>query len=64
MKKKYKILLFVGRMGWLLTHTMTKRKKNNEKSEKGPKSAKNENFGKRKKKTFLPIAINNIYSKN
>ena len=41
-----------------------KEKKNNEKSEKGPKSAKNENFGKRKTKTFLPIAINNIYSKN
>ena len=41
-----------------------KEEKNNEKSEKGPKSAKNENFGKRKTKTFLPIAINNIYSKN
>ena len=49
-------------MGWLLANTMTKRKKTMKKVKKGPKSAKNENFGKRKKKTFLPIGINNIYS--
>ena len=41
-------------MGWLLANTMTKRKKTMKTVKKGPKSAKNENFGKRKKKLFFP----------
>ena len=56
-------IVFVGRMGWLVANTKTKRKKLRKKVKKGPKNVKNENFGKRKK-SFLPKAIKNIFSKN
>ena len=55
-------IVFVGRMGGLWP-IQRQRGKNSEKSEKGPKNVKNENFGKRKK-SFLPKAIKNIFSKN
>jgi len=56
-------IVFVGRMGWLVANTKTKRKKLRKKTLKGPKNVKNENFEKRKK-IFFPIVLKNIYSKN
>ena len=56
-------IVFVGRMGWLVANTKTKRKKTPKKTLKGPKNVKNENFEKRKK-TFFPIVLKNIFSKN
>ena len=42
-------IVFVGRMGWLVANTKTKRKKLRKKTLKGPKNVKNENLEKRKK---------------
>ena len=60
-------IVFVGRMGWLVANTKTKRKKLRKKVKKGPKNVKNENFGKRKKiikKYNFTIALKNIFPNN
>ena len=56
-------IVLVGRMGWLVANTKTKRKKTLKKVKKGHKNVKNENFEKRKK-NFFPIVLKNIFSKN
>ena len=56
-------IVFVGRMGWLVANTKTNRKKTPKKNPlKCPKSVKNEHFEKRKK-SFSPIVLKNIFSK-
>jgi len=55
-------ILFVGRMGWLVANTKTKRKKLRKKTLKGPKNVKNENYEKREK-IFFPIVLKNIFLK-
>ena len=45
-------IVFVGRMGWLVANTKTKRKQLRKKTLKWPKSVKNENVEKRMKNIF------------
>jgi len=52
-------IVFVGRMGWLVANSKTKRKSSGKKL-KGPKNIKNENF---EKLIFSPIVLKNIFSK-
>ena len=56
-------IVLLGRMGWLVANTKTKRKKLRKKTLKGPKNVKNENFEKNGKKLFSHSPKEHIFKK-